>query len=87
LDAAIAEAFDHLGHFELSHKQAKQFHEQRDRLAAEVERLRAALDQIVGMDFALNDEGRHDLYSGPGRFVNAWLVANAALAKDAKASK
>jgi len=39
-----------------------------------------ALKQIQDMDFALTPEGARDLYSGPGRFVSAWLVAYNAFA-------
>jgi hypothetical protein len=39
----------------------------------------AALQAIVDLDFAKDDRGRDDLYSGPSRFVRAWLIAHDAL--------
>jgi hypothetical protein len=45
----------------------------------ELDRLRAALKQIVEMDLTLKPNGGRDFYSGAGRFFSAWLIAYAAL--------
>jgi hypothetical protein len=47
-----------------------------------------ALKSIQALDFKMTERGRADFHSGPGKFVKAWLIADAALklepdAKDA----
>jgi hypothetical protein len=39
------------------------------------QRYEQALRQILALDFERDARGRTDFYSGPSRFVSAWLIA------------
>jgi hypothetical protein len=44
-----------------------------------------ALERIASLDFAKAEQGGDDFYSGPGVFIQAWMLAHAALDKIEKA--
>lgn len=58
-------------------KACKALHKHADNAA----HLAEALKEIMALDFAKDEKGRDDFYSGAPRFVSAWLKADAALAK------
>jgi hypothetical protein len=71
---------DHNAELNLGYKAALTASEaQITALKAENERLKDALEEIDALELPRDAEGKHDFYSGPGKFFKASNIAHAAL--------